>query len=152
MKSLVLCVLFFTACITPVSASSPVPAKGKPTAPVDVKAEIAPKSARLTVTFESDAKDVELAVSGIDGLVVEGEARLVDKGEFARGDTRTFDVVFKPGPGRSMLVVSVSGSFNGAPRARVASFTVGTGPLPQTPGQVITTDDGEKVKVMPATP
>lgn len=152
MKSLVLCVLFFTACTTPVSASSPVPAKGKPTAPVDVKAEIAPKSARLTVTFESDAKDVELAVSGIDGLVVEGEARLVDKGEFARGDTRTFDVAFKPGPGRSMLVVSVSGSFNGAPRARVASFTVGTGPLPQTPGQVITTDDGEKVKVMPATP
>ncbi len=152
MKSLVLSVLFFTACTTPVSASSPVPAKGKPTAPVEVKAELALKSARLTVTFEADAKEVELAVSGIDGLVVEGESRLVDHGEFKRGETRTFDVTFNPGPGRSMLVVSVSGSFNGASRARVASFTVGSGPLPQTPGQVITTDDGERVKVMPSTP
>jgi hypothetical protein len=150
MKLTVLPVVFFLACTTtPSSAAPPTSPKGKPTAPVEVSAELWARSARLLVTFESDAKDVELTVSGVDGLVVEGEGRLVRQGAFARGETRTFDVAFTPGPGRSMLVVSVRGSFNGAVRARVASFTVGTGPLPKSPGEVITTDDGEKVKVMP---
>lgn len=151
MKTILLSVLLFTACCTtPTSATSPVPTKGKPTAPVEVNAELSEKSARLTVKFESDAKDVEVVVSGVDGLVIESEPRLVHEGVFVRGDSRSFEVKFTPGAARSMLVVSVSGSFNGAARARVASFTVGTGPLPASPGEVITTDDGERVKVMPA--
>ena len=116
-----------------------------------MNAELGEKSAKLTLKFESDAKDVKIGVSGVDGLVVEGEPVLLEKGEFARGDTKAFDVRFAPGTGRSQLVVSVSGSFGGASRARVASFTVGTGPLPQN-GEVMTTDDGERVKVMPAAP
>jgi hypothetical protein len=152
MKYFVLSVLVFTACCTtPTSAVSPVPTKGKPTAPVEVNAVLSEKSARLTLKFESEAKDVKVFVSGVDGLVVQGEGALVTDGVFARGETKTFDVAFTPGAGRSALVVSVSGSFNGAARARVASFTVGTGPLPQN-GEVITTDDGERVKVMPAAP
>jgi hypothetical protein len=147
---LALSVVAFVACTTPSSASSPVPLKGKPTAPVAVTAELSPKSAHVVVKFESDAKDVEIAASGVDGLVVDGKSPVLEKGVFARGDTHVFDVAFVPGAGRSQLVVSVSGSFNGASRARVASFTVGTGPLPQTPGTVMTTDDGERVKVMPA--
>lgn len=151
-KLLVLSAVLSACCTTPTTASSPVPSKGKPTAPVEVNAELSAKSARLTLKFEGEAKDVDVVVSGVDGLVVEGEATLVSDGTFARGESRTFEVNFTPGPGRSALVVSVSGSFSGASRARVASFTVGTGPLPETPGEVITTDDGEKVKVMPAAP
>lgn len=148
MNFVILCLFCLTACTTPVSASSPVPTKGKPTAPVAVKAELSPKMARLLITFEADAEGVDVVASGVDGLVVEKGA-LIEKGTFKRGETKTFDVAFTPGAGRSMLVVSVSGSFNGASRARVASFTVGTGPLPESPGSVITTDDGERVKVMP---
>ena len=59
-------------------------------------------------------------------------------------------VSFAPGTGRSSRVVSVSGSFNRGSRARVASFGVGVGPLPASPGVVVTTDDGERVKVLPA--
>lgn len=151
MRFLLFSVLCLTACTTPTSATSPVPAKGKPTAPVEVKAELSANAARVTVKFESDSSDVKIAVSGVDGLVVTGEPVLVEKGAFARGESKTFDVSFTPGAGRSALVVSVAGSFNGASRARVASFTVGDGPLPQA-GEVMTTDDGEKVKVMPAAP
>jgi len=148
MKLIVSSVFMFAACTTPVSASSPVPLKGKPTAPVAVKAELAARSARVTLSFESDAQGVDVVASGVDGLVVE-QGALVQKGAFKRGDTRVFDVAFAPGAGRSQLVVSVSGTFNGGHRARVAAFTVGTGPLPESPGTVMTTDDGERVKVMP---
>jgi hypothetical protein len=142
--------LSLSACTTPTSVSSPAPTKGKPSAPVEVSAELSPKSARLTVKFESDAQDVDIVASGVDGLVVEGQGVLVKKGAFARGEAKSFEVAFTPGPGRSTLAVSVSGSFNGASRARVASFGVGTGPLPESPGEVMTTDDGERVKVLPA--
>lgn len=142
-------VLALVGCTTPTSVSSPVPAKGKPTAPVAVSAELSAQSARVVVKFEAAAQDVEIAVSGVDGLVVEGPAVRVQQGKFGRDEAKTFDVTFVPGAGRCQLVVSVSGSFNGASRARVASFTVGAGPLPQS-GTVMTTDDGERVKVMPA--
>ena len=147
---LLLSLLAFVGCTTPTSVSSPAPVKGKPTAPVDVSAELSPRSARVVVKFEGDAQDVEIVASGVDGLVVEGQGALVSKGAFARGDTRSFEVKFAPGAGRSALVVSVAGNFNGASRARVASFTLGAGPMPASPGTVMTTDDGERVKVMPA--
>lgn len=150
MRFLFLSVLCFTAaCTTANTATSPAPAKGKPSAPVEVMAHLAPNGAKLTVKFESDASDVKIAVGGVDGLVINGEPVIVEKGTFARGDAKVFDVLFTPGQGRSQLVVSVSGNFNGASRARVASFTMGDGPLPQN-GEVMTTDDGEKVKVMPS--
>lgn len=149
MKLVISSVFLFAACTTPVSASSPVPVKGKPTAPVAVSAELSATSARLLIKFESDAQGVDVVASGVDGLVVEGQGALVQKGSFKAGDTRSFDVAFVPGVGRSQLVVSISGTFNGGSRARVASFTVGSGPLPESPGTVMTTDDGERVKVMP---
>ncbi|MDP1822207.1 MAG: hypothetical protein Q8L48_03165 [Archangium sp.] len=151
MKSILLVsVIAVAGCTTPTSVSSPSPTKGKPSAPVAVSGELTATSARLRVSFEAAAENVEIVVSGIDGLVVEGEGALVKKGTFTRGESKDFDVKFTAPPaGRSQLVLSVSGSFNGASRARVASFTVGTGPLPES-GTVMTTDDGERVKVMPA--
>ena len=151
MKTQLLAVLFLVSCTTPTTVSSPSPTRGKPSAPVAVTAELSPKSAHVVVKFEADAKDVNVVISGVDGLVVEGKGAQLEKGTFARGEVRAFEVTFTaPAAGRSQLVVSVSGQFNGASRARVAAFTVGTGPLPETPGTVITTDDGERVKVMPA--
>ena len=79
-------------------------------------------------------------------------AVLVESGVFAKGDVKSFEVKFDPGAARSQLVLSVSGLFNGAARARVAAFGVGEGPLPASGGTVMETDDGERVKVMPAAP
>ena len=93
---LALCVLVFVGCTTPTTVSSPAPVKGKPTAPVDVTAELSPKSARITVKFDADAQEVEIAASGVDGLVVDGPGGLVAKAAFVRGDTRSFDVKFTP--------------------------------------------------------
>lgn len=135
---------------TTTTTTSPVPAKGKPTAPVAVTAEVSDHAARVTVRFQADAKDVRVGVHGNDGLVVEGDLTPVQGQAFARGETTSFTVAFVPPAGRASLVVSVAGDFNGAKRARVASFTVGEGPLPEGPGEVMTTDDGDTVKVMPA--
>jgi hypothetical protein len=138
------------ACTTPTTLTSPAPLKGKPTAPVAVTAQLSRGAARVQVTFEADAQQVEIAASGVDGLTVTGPAVLLEQGSFARGAQTTYDVPFTPGPGRSTLVVSVSGVFNGGSRARVAAFTVGEGPLAPSPGTVMTTDDGTTVKVLPA--
>jgi hypothetical protein len=138
--------LALAACSTPSTVATNTP-RGKPSAPVAVTAELAPRSARVAVTFESDAEAVKIGVSGVDGLVVESEGVVVEQGKFTRGESKTFEVRYAPGEGRSQLVVSVSGTFNGSHRARVAAFGLGTGPLPDS-GQVQTTSDGERVKVM----
>jgi hypothetical protein len=134
------------------SSTSPVPARGKPSAPVRVTAEVGAQSAHVTVTFESDARDVNVRVHGVDGLAVDGELAPVKGRTFARGESASFSVLFAPPSGRATLVVSVSGTFGSAKRARVAAFSVGEGPVPETPGEVMTTDDGDTVKVMPAAP
>lgn len=153
MKSLLfisLALLALASCTTPTTVASPAPARGKPTAPVNVTAELTSKSAQLVVTFEADAKDVRITAGGVDGLVVEGEPVLISEGTFVKGASQRLQVAFTPGPGRSALVVTVAGSFNGASRARVASFTLGQGGTPPSPGTVMTSDDGETVKVLPA--
>lgn len=150
-RSLVAVSLFaFVACTTPTTVASPAPMRGKPTAPVKVTAELASGSAQVVVAFDADAKDVRITAGGVDGLVVAGEPVVLSEGTFERGATHRFQVNFTPGPGRSALTVAVSGSFNGAARARVASFTLGEGGTPASPGQVMTSDDGETVKVLPA--
>jgi hypothetical protein len=138
------------ACSTPTTLSSPAPLKGKPSAPMAVTAQLSRGAARVQVTFEADAQGVEIAATGVDGLSVDGPKVLLEQGSFARGAQATYEVAFTPGPGRSQLVVSVSGLFNGSSRTRVAAFGVGEGPLAPSPGTVMTTDDGTTVKVLPA--
>ena len=139
----------FAACSHPQIMSSPAPLKGKPTAPVSVRAELSSKSARLTVTFEQAATAAMVRVSGNDGLVVSGAPVLLENGTVEARDSRTFEVPFTPGSGASSLVVSVHGKFGGADRGRVISFGVGTASAIDVSDQVITTDDRERVKVMP---
>jgi hypothetical protein len=132
------------------TATSPVPEKGKPTAPVSITAAVSGRVARITVTFEADASDVTVGVHGNDGLVVEGNLSPVQGQKFARGERTSFSVSLAPPGGRSSLVISVVGRFNGEKRARTASFGVGEGPMPASPGEVMTTDQGDTVKVLPA--
>jgi hypothetical protein len=140
------------ACTHSTSVTSPAPEKGKPSAPVAVTAKLGPTRARVTVTFEADVKDAEVAVSGVDGLEVQGEAKVVAGQAFAKGESKSFEVAYTRPAGRAELVVSVVGDFGGGKRGRVASFVVGEGPLPDSPGEVVTTDQGDTVKVMPAAP
>lgn len=142
--------LTLAACTAPVTVASPALLKGKPTAPVDITATFTPGTARVQLTFRAEAQRVQIAASGVDGLTVTGPAVLLEQGAFARGAQATYAVPFTAGPGRSQLAVSVSGLFDGASLARVAAFGVGEGPLPSSPGTVMTTDDGARVKVLPA--
>lgn len=125
---------------------------GKPSAPVTVDAQLAEKSAHVTVRFDAPVSDARIAVSGVDGLVVTSEQSPVQGGGFEQGSVASFDVAFTPGPGRSHLVVSVAGTFQGAPRTRVASFAVGTptAEQKQSSGAQKTEGNGERIKIMPA--
>lgn len=152
LRLLALLLVALAGCTHTEAVNAPVPSRGKPTAPVAVSAKLGPRSAHLVVTFEGDAERASVAVSGVDGLVVEGPAVLLTEATVAKGEQRAFDVKFAPGAGRSQLAVTVEGRFGGAHRARVVAFSVGEGPPPEEPGVVTTTDDGQRVRVLPATP
>jgi hypothetical protein len=132
--------------------SSGEPDTAKMSAPVTVNAQLQEEQGRITVRFDSPATDVKINVFGVDGLVVKSPATPVNGSNFTQASVTTFDVAFTPGEGRSHLVVSVSGSFNGAQRTSVSSFSIGTPTAAQlkSPGNVVTGDDGQRVKIMPA--
>ncbi len=137
----------------PAAAPQPsaAPDRGKPSAPVAVDAALSGGSARVTVRFDADAKDVDVEIHGAEGLQVTSVAQPVQRAKFARGEVTTFDVAFTPGVGRSYVVVSVSGKFPGAGnRASVTSFAVGE-PTPEQlkgPGTIVEGANGERIHVV----
>ena len=142
------------ACTSPAKAapdSRNEPVAGKVSAPVTVDAQLKEGQAHVTVRFASPATDVKINVYGVDGLAVKSAASPVEGSSFTEASVATFDVEFTPGPGRSHLVVAVNGSFRGAQRSSVSSVAVGspTAAQQQSPGNVVTGDDGQRIKVMP---
>lgn len=102
----------------------PAGSAGKPQAPVQVEAEMGASSARVTVRFDQAGTGVDVRASGADGLAVQAGA-LATGLAVAAGQTETFDVSFTPGPGQSMLVISVRGAFLAGERIAVRAFPVG---------------------------
>ncbi|MCP3143446.1 hypothetical protein [Pyxidicoccus xibeiensis] len=128
------------------------PDTAKPSAPVDVKAELDKDRARVTLRFDAPATDVQVNISGVDGLTVKSAPTPVDGASFVAAGESSFDVTFTPGAGRSHLVVAVTGNFRGAHQSKVASFAVGTPSKEQqkSTGTTVTGEDGQRIKVMPS--
>jgi hypothetical protein len=132
-----------------VVVSAPLPIEGKRSAPVAIDAALRSDGARLTLKFERGGEAVDVDVSGIDGLTLKGEGAVLRATPVKAGELRNFDVAYERGAGRTNLVVSVRGTFDGAPLARVVTFAIGEGPLTQTGTKVIL-NDGEGFKLMNA--
>ena len=139
------------ACTSAAKPDAAPAVRGKPTAPVTVDAQLEEKSGRISVRFDAPASDVQVSVHGVDGLVVTSAPTPVQGGSFEQGAVTTFDVTFTPGAGRSHLVVSVAGTFQGAPRMRVVSFAIGKPTAEQraSSAQRTTDSNGERVKLIP---
>jgi hypothetical protein len=135
---------------SPAPEAPAAPGPGKPRAPVSIEAQLSGRTARVTVRFDAEAKDVRVEIRGAGGLAVTSAATPVEKASFARGEATAFDVSFTPGPGRSHLAVAVSGKFHGAGRrATVASFAVGEPAPGQREGEgTVVETDGERIKVV----
>ena len=135
----------------PAKPPAPKTVNGKPQAPVSVTARVGRGAATVSVRFHSAATEATVDVRGVDGLAVTSDPSPLSRGRFARGEAVTFDVAFTEGPGRSQLVVSVSGDFGGARRSTVATFAVGK-PTPdqlKPVGSSTTDSAGQHIKVMP---
>jgi hypothetical protein len=128
--------------------------EGKPTAPVTIRADLdaAAGTARVTVQFDAAASDVEIAVRGLDGLVISSPAAPLTAAAVPAGEVRTLDVSFTPGEGRSLLAVAVTGRFGGARRAGVTTFAMGepTASQKARPGKTLTDAQGRRIKALPA--
>jgi hypothetical protein len=126
--------------------------RGKAQAPVTITTRLGSESATVTVRFLSAASDVSIEARGLDGLTVTGPGSVLSGGRFVRGESIAFDVAFSAGPGRSQLVVSVSGRFGPATRSTVAVFPVGEADAAQqkaSSGESVTDSTGQRIKVMP---
>ncbi|AEI65720.1 hypothetical protein [Corallococcus macrosporus] len=143
------------ACTSP-SKSNPTPGDSADTqkagAPVTVNAKLAEDQAQVSVRFDAPATDVQVSISGVDGLAVRSAATPVTGGSFVQDAVSEFDVEFTPGEGQSHLVVTVTGDFRGTHLSRVFSFAVGTPTAAQqkTEGTTVTGDDGQPIKVLPS--
>ncbi len=136
------------------SARAAAPAaRGKPAAPVELEVALQPGAARLTLTFGADAADVAVRLSGLDGLRVTSNATPVEGGRFRHGERVSLEAAFVPGEGQSRLVVALEGTFAGARRTLVRSFTVGK-PSPaqekKARAGVMTDPQGEELHLLPA--
>ncbi|ATB46643.1 hypothetical protein [Corallococcus macrosporus] len=143
------------ACTSP-SKSNPTPGDSADTqkagAPVTVNAKLGEDQAQVSVRFDAPATDVQVSISGVDGLAVRSAATPVTGGSFVQDAVSEFDVEFTPGEGQSHLVVTVTGDFRGTHLSRVFSFAVGTPTAAQqkTEGTTVTGDDGQPIKVLPS--
>jgi hypothetical protein len=82
--------------------------------------------AAVTVAVDQDATDVRLEIHGDDGMRVEPDNKLVLRVESMRaGESRRFDVAFRPGPGRSYLAVASHARFPHTEGGAVLDFPFG---------------------------
>lgn len=128
---------------------------GKAEAPVAVTAKLEAGSAQVQIQFQANASDVDIKIWGVDGLSVTSIQPTPDStAQRTKGEALTFEVAFTPGPGRSHLVVGVSGKFVGGDQGIVRSFSVGTPTAEQRKSKapVIIDSQGQRVKLMPVNP
>src|SRR6478609_7495394 len=125
---------------------------GKPQAPVQIAAEVGDGVAQVSVRFEQDGTGVSIHASGADGLSVRGVTILASGRTVTAGEVARFEVPFTPGPGRSVLALTISGDFGGGPRSTVRSFQVGKPNAEQAKKAQdgVTQIGGENVKLVPA--
>ena len=126
---------------------------GKPQAPVQIDADLAASSARVSVRFDQAGTDVEVLANGVEGLSVRGDPVLARGRTVAAGETATFDVPFTAGAGQSMLAVYVRGAFAAGERVAVRAFPVGKPSAEQTrkaQESKTTKVGGEDVRLAPA--
>jgi hypothetical protein len=126
---------------------SPLPEEGKPMAPVGIDAQLTPGHARVSVHFETDAEATTITLNGVDGLKVVSLAKAATSQSAKRGETVTVDADLSGTTG--LLAVNVTGTFNGAIKSRVVSFTLGDAPPKPSPGEHVQTESGG-LKVLPA--
>jgi hypothetical protein len=111
-----------------VSASRPAAdgaIAGKPQAPVRIDADVGASSATVRLQFDRAGTGVEVRANGVDGLTLLSDPVLAQGRSVAAGETATFDVPFRAGPGQSLLAVHVRGAFGAGERTAVRAFPVG---------------------------
>ncbi len=125
--------------------------KAKSKAPVTITTVFGEGKATVTLRFDQAVEGAAIGVRGLDGLQVEAPPPL-DRTSFARGEVVTLEVPFTPGAGRSNLAVDIEGTFKGQHRIAVQTFAFGK-PSPEqlkaTQGNIVTTDGGQRLKLMP---
>ena len=129
-----------------VKTSAPLSGEGKPTAPVEIVAELTATHARLSLRFEADGERATVTVSGLDGLTVINAPEAVPR-KYAQGELTQLDVDYSGNSGT--LVINVSGTFNGANKSRVVTFAIGD-VRPASTGTTVTPTNGPGFKALPS--
>jgi hypothetical protein len=131
---------------TKVSKAVALSGEGKPTAPVEISAEVTPTHARLSLRFEANTEQATVTVSGLDGLTITQAPEAAPR-KYGQGEVSQVDVDYTGESGT--LVINVSGTFNGANKSRVVTFAVGE-VKPASSGTKVTPTNGPGIKALPS--
>ena len=142
----------------PTKAVTKAPTKAQPRhkskVPVTVTSSFGEGQATVTLRFDQAVEGAVIGVRGLDGLQVT-RVPPVERTGFAKGEVLTLVVPYTPGPGRSLLAVDIEGTFRGQHRMAVQTFAVGTPSAEQAKAaerHILTTPEGQRIKVMPVKP
>ncbi|HJW71779.1 MAG TPA: hypothetical protein VJ486_02900 [Geothrix sp.] len=140
----------------PPAAKAPAPrtATHKSKVPVAVTTMFSEGKATVTLRFEQPVTEARIGFRGLDGLVV-NDSPVLEKTQYNRGDTLVLEVGITPGAGQSHLAVDIAGRFRGQRRMGVQTFSLGKPTSEQEKarsGDILTTSDGRRIKVMPVKP
>ncbi|HEY3401661.1 MAG TPA: hypothetical protein VGK03_13625 [Geothrix sp.] len=119
--------------------------------PVTVTAVFGEGKATVKLRFDQAVEEAVIGIRGLDGLQV-ANVPPQEKATFAKGEILTLEMYCTPGPGRSQLAVDIEGRFRGQRRMAVQTFAVGKPSAEQlkaAEGTVVTTPEGQRLKVMP---
>lgn len=122
--------------------------------PVTVTTVFGDQKATLTLKFNQPVEEAAIGVRGLDGMTVSPLAPL-QKTTFAKGEVFVLEVPFVAGPGRSHLALDLEGRFLGQRRMGVFTFGLGklsADQLKANQAPILTTESGQRVKVMPLKP
>jgi hypothetical protein len=108
------------------------PNQAKPSAPVEISADMGTDAATIGLVFRNAGSEVSVAVWGAGGLSVAVEP--LKLGDVAAGETHSIAIPFE---GVGSLAVSVDGAFGGIDSSRVQSFTVGEPTPVQVPERMV---------------
>jgi hypothetical protein len=130
---------------------SRAPSPGKPSAPVEVSADIhvAERRAVITLVVAREARDLEVRVRGIDGVTIVTPSAPVRAPTAPAGEKITLDVSFSSTNPDGTLVVEVEGTFAGRPLGAVRTFSLGKPPAAGPKDPPRTDASGRPIVVLP---
>jgi hypothetical protein len=93
--------------------------------PATISGVLSGGNAHISVRFQAEGSDVQIALRAADGMKLLGEEIPIRGRSVSKAERIAIDVPYQQGPDQSSLTVEVTGTFDGESKTVSQSFKVG---------------------------